>query len=110
MTVHEKECTELIQKEMMDGIMNHGLFATPHEGLAVIMEEVEEARISMTDVESAFDGLKHAVFHNTEGEALDFAESLKIYGLALMLEAMQVAAMAGKFKQTFGEKETEQEQ
>lgn len=110
MTIHEKECTELIQKEMTDGIMNHGLFATPHEGLAVIMEEVEEARISMTDIESAFDGLKQAVFHDAEDEAVYFAESLKIYGLALMLEAMQVAAMAGKFKQTFSEKEIDRKQ
>lgn len=103
MTKHEKACEALIQQEMFDGIEAKGLFKTHHDGMGVIEEEVDEARTSMTDCESAFDGLRSAVFHDSNQEALSYAEDVYVYGRSLMIEAMQVAAMAEKYIKTFGE-------
>lgn len=103
MTKHEYECERLILAEMQDGIEANGLFATHHDGMGVIEEEVEEALNSMTDCESAFDGLRSAVFHDSNQEALSYAEDVYVYGRSLMIEAMQVAAMAEKYIRTFGE-------
>lgn len=103
MTKHEKACEALIQQEMFDGIEANGLFKTHHDGMGVIEEEVDEARTSMTDCESAFDGLRSAVFHDSNQEALSYAEDIYVYGRSLMIEAMQVAAMAEKYIKTFGE-------
>lgn len=104
MTKHERACKALIQQEMFDGIKANGLFKTHHDGMGVIEEEVDEARTSMTDCESAFDGLRSAVFHDAHEEALSFAEDLCVYAKCLMIEAMQVAAMASKFMATFGKR------
>ena len=102
MTVHEKECTELIQKEMMDGIMNHGLFASPHEGLAIIEEEVVEAYTDMNDIIAIFHKMKSEVFSDNTEEAEKSAEDIACSAKCLMIEAMQVAAMAEKYIKTFG--------
>lgn len=102
MTKYADACAVLIHGEMKEGIKSHGLFASPHEGLAVIMEEVEEARTSLVDCESAFDGFKYGVFRDAEQETLSFAEDLYVNAKCLMIEAMQVAAMAEKYIKTFG--------
>ena len=102
MTVHEKECTELIQKEMMDGIMNHGLFASPHEGLAIIEEEIVEAYTDMNDIIAIFHKMKSEVFSDNTEVAEKSAEDIACSAKCLMIEAMQVAAMAEKYIKTFG--------
>ena len=101
MTKYENDCSILIFAEMQEGIMNHGLFRTAHDGFGIIMEEVEEAQLEMKDVESCFIDFKKAVFTDDMDAAIEYAEQLAKSAKRLMIEAMQSAAMAQKFIATF---------
>lgn len=103
MTKYADDCAILIHGEMEEGIKNYGLFASPHEGLAIIMEEVEEAREAMTDTEEFFQHMKDCVYADDVKYAAWNAGKLRKKAMNLMIEAMQVAAMAEKFVKTFGE-------
>ena len=71
------ELIGLVKQEMASGVEKFGVFATPHEGLAVLWEEFEE--------------LKQEVFmhHYSPRKGRD--------------EAIQVAAVAIRFALQFGE-------
>lgn len=102
MTKYADDCAILIHGEMEEGIKNHGLFASPHEGLAIIMEEVEEAREAMVNTEEFFQHLKVDVYCDDVNNSCMDALTLYQKAKELMIEAMQVAAMAEKFVKTFG--------
>lgn len=102
MTKYANDCAILMRGEMDDAIKNHGLFASPHEGLAIIMEEIEETRTDMKQVERAFEYFKHAVFRDCKtSDQIEYVREVHIYAHELMVEAMQVGAMALKYEQTF---------
>ena len=58
MTKYADDCAILIHGEMEEGIKNHGLFASPHEGLAIIEEEIVEAYTDMNDIIAIFHKMK----------------------------------------------------
>lgn len=102
MTKYADECAALIRAEMEEGINNHGLFASPHEGLAIIEEEIVEAYTDMNDIISIFHKMKSELFSDNTEEAEKSAEDIACSAKCLMIEAMQVAAMAEKYIKTFG--------
>lgn len=101
MTQHANDCSILIHGEMQDGIREYGLFNSPYEGLGVILVELEGLKKAVLDAEGAFQDFKAGI-HDNDLEA-SCQEALEIAGKSknVMIEAMQVAAMARKYVKTF---------
>ena len=89
-------CTE---KELKMANKNFPMFASDHEGVAVIEEEVCETETEMQGMINAFNVLKiERVYGDmTDDEKKEVAEVLKISAQHLACESIQVAAMAQKF-------------
>ena len=73
------------------------LFHSMHEGYAVLLEEVEEARESLNLAEGSLSMLWAHIRDNNAARALEFAGRVREHALDLAVEAVQVAAMAQKF-------------
>lgn len=75
------------------------LFASSHEGAAVILEEVEEADDEMVWMKSQYNRLWDDVKENEPKEwIIDDAERVKKFAINCACECIQVAAMCGKIK------------
>lgn len=79
-------------------------FASPHEGYAVVMEEVEEAREALDCVEYELAEMWQHVRQNDPAYYVD-ARVMKEFALNLACEAIQVAAMCDKFLALGGEQD-----
>lgn len=97
----EREAVQMIEHEMNTRIKERGKFVDGHQGYAVILEEVEEAEAELEGVKAATDALKKAVFQENDEIAFSLADSIYRYAKNGMLELMQVAAMAGKYMESF---------
>ena len=95
MNAIKNDVQKLVQKELNSANEKFPLFNSPHEGYAVIKEEIEECMDDLTMMLEAFsaawDKIKNNKYaFNTIHQVKEFAESLAI-------EAVQVAAMADKY-------------
>ena len=100
----KKRIEEDISFELAEANRNYPLFASPHEGLAIIGEELEEAKAEMRQVEVWFDLLTKNVFYNEEEGAMEDIGDLVNFATNLACEAVQVAAMGRKWQMGFERK------
>lgn len=95
MNAVKEDIEKLVQKELAAANEKFPLFASNHEGYAVIKEEIEEAEECIYNVSVA---LKE-VWKNTKSNfGIDYnVEALKSEAINGAIELIQVAAMAQKF-------------
>lgn len=101
---------KLAEMEKQDANRKFPLFHSMHEGYAVLLEEVEEAREALNLAEGSLSMLWAHVRDNNAGRALEFAGRVREHALDLAVEAVQVAAMAQKFIDSAERGETNFEQ
>lgn len=86
---------KLVKAEYEQAIENFGYNHSNHESMAVLWEEVQEAKHEYEHIEATFRQIRRAVF----ADDCTFAtESLKRSAILAAAECIQVAAMAEKFK------------
>lgn len=107
MNVVNADVMELVNKEYAAAVKDHGPLASMHEGYAVLMEEVEEARDAMDRVKSITGWLWGSVKENQ-------IEDIKIYpamiyenAVDMACEAIQVAAVCKRILDIGGKNEKE---
>lgn len=98
-----EEVKALVKRELEEANRNNPLFASDHEAIAVIWEEIEEAEHEYhglrTNTEFAWNQIKHDA---SPTEAVDFMQK---YAERLAAEAIQVAAMCLKRQVSLEEEE-----
>ena len=97
MNVAKEKIIALVGEELEAANAIYPPFHSTHEGYAVILEEVEEAKDALERVESATKGVWHFTKYDDTEAYLD-AASLEKHAIHLAAEAIQVAAMARKFQ------------
>lgn len=90
----------LVTEELEAANAIHSFFHNQHEGYAVLLEEVEEARAEMGLVTCDLSQLWLAVKQDETLQAIECAEGVEKRAIRLAAEAIQVAAMARKFRAT----------
>ena len=95
--VHD-DVVKLVDKELKFANKKFPMFRSAHEGCAVILEELEEARDEMVNTELFYNHLWKTVKENSDfGSLLD---AIQVKAESLACEAIQVAAMAKKFQES----------
>lgn len=95
-----REFDALMETECQHGIEKNGQHHSRHEALAVLEEEIYEAKVELECMEYLFKQLKEMVFKDNGSmpiqKTLDEIDRTAARG---MLETMQAGAMAKKFVQ-----------
>lgn len=95
-----REFDALMEEECQNGIEKNGPHHSRHEALAVLEEEIYEAKVELECMEYLFKQLKEMVFKDNGSmpiqKTLDEIDRTAARG---MLETMQAGAMAKKFVQ-----------
>lgn len=92
---------ELAHEEYKRGLNNYGLFASDHEAIAVIEEELLEAKEKIKEAEKRFKNLKLGIFNDEMDETkLIHAGELFDKCIFTACEIIQTSAMAQKFIET----------
>lgn len=89
--------SKAVMEETKNAEENYGeIYHSPHEGYAVLLEEVEEAADDLTYIKNNLGVLWQSIKTND----LDSTTLTDIEGMAQMLalEAVQIAAVCSKFK------------
>lgn len=91
----KSKISRIIQAEKLRGDGIYGPFRSPHEGYAVIREEIEEVEVEMERINS----LLYELWQNVkiDESALYKAELMYDTAVNMAAEAVQVAAMALKY-------------
>lgn len=97
MNAVEIKLPNLVAEELMAANMGNPPFHSTHEGYAVLKEEVEEAEGALKETEACLEML-WAHTKRDSSKAFEYAERIEKYAIHLAAEAIQVAAMAEKFK------------
>lgn len=101
----------LIENELDFAADEHGaIFASMHEGAAVLAEEAQEANEEAEIIHRKFDYLWKEVRADNSKSAREYAEDIASHAERLACEAIQVAAMALKFVDTVEEGEDGREE
>ena len=102
MNAVEGKVLEFVKMELAAANEKHPQFASQHEGYAVILEEIEEARAQINALEQhfgyAWDTIKH------DSNAKERVEMCKHFAVWAACELIQVAAMCEKFQKLEGKK------
>lgn len=94
-----KEIEEAVNNEFNRIIEQYGYLHSRHEGLGVEYEEVEELFNEVYCIKEHFYGLKQSVFEDEPADALLYdLTRIERYAMHTAAEAIQVAAVARKFK------------
>lgn len=88
----------LVGEELEAANAIHPPFHSLHEGYAVMLEEVEEAKDALEMIENATKSVWYFIKCDDTKEAYLDAASIEKYAINLASEAIQVAAMARKFR------------
>lgn len=86
----------LVDEELAAANAKHPPFNSAHEGYAVMLEEVDEVRDELAELDLHIGRVWRSVRHDDDLHALQFARRVKIRAISLAAEAIQVAAMAEK--------------
>ena len=100
----KQDVEKLVQKELVSANRRFPMFLSNHEGSAVILEEIEEAKEEMELLERQFDVLWENV-KLERGLLKPISEAMYSCAIRLSYEAIQVAAMAQKFNDSQKERE-----
>lgn len=99
--MNSKEVTSLITKaiaaELESANEKFAQFSSIHEGYAVLLEEVEEARADMESIEVYLKTLWSAVKRDYNKSCYKSAYDVKCAGVRAIHELIQVCAMCDKF-------------
>lgn len=99
MNAVENDVENLIAKELKSANEKFSQFNSPHEGYAVILEEVEELELETEKIKNYIKCLWEAIKSDDDLSVVDFAISnLRMHAIFAVCEAIQVAAMCDKFK------------
>ena len=88
----------LVQEELAAANAEHPAFHSLHEGYAVLLEEVEEAKNELLDVEIRVKGVWRSIRKDLPELAAGQAKAIEGNAIRLAAEAIQVAAMAEKLR------------
>lgn len=88
----------LVAEELAAANVVHSLFHSPHEGYAVLLEEVEEVKDELRCVEDNLTRLWGCVRADAFNSVPGWARYLENAAMQLAAEAIQVAAMARKMQ------------
>lgn len=94
----KNEVEKAVAFELSEANRNYPLFASRHEGLAVIAEEVFEAAKEATDLADEYEILRYNVFGDEDDSLSGNIEKMRKHAVFLACEAIQVAAMCDKWK------------
>lgn len=86
----------LVEEELAAAMEEHPLFASAHEGYAVLLEEVEEAEVELKGTRGALSMLWSGIRHDNPETIAAAAGIAAKEAIDLAAEAIQVAAMAWK--------------
>lgn len=100
----KKRIEEDISFELSEANKNYPLFASMHEGLAIIGEEVAEVRREMRQLDTWFGNLMEDVYTDEKESAEEDIEDIIRFATNLACEAVQVAAMGRKWQMGFERK------
>jgi hypothetical protein len=104
MNAVEKDVELLVEKELKSANEKFPMFASAHEGYAVIKEEIEETEQELHEIKNSLDMLWHNIKLNDNKTQKEFIIQIKSQAKNLSCEAIQVAAMAQKFIDSLEEK------
>ena len=104
MNAVKQEVEKLVQKELESANQKFPVFHSGHEGAAVILEEIEECKQEIENLEIQFESLWSHVKADNKMSVITSAR-LKLTAANLACEAIQVAAMAQKFMDSQKERE-----
>lgn len=97
---------ELVEEELDRANEQYPLFASPHEGYGVILEEVEETENESLSVTKCLDDLwKNIKSDNKVSEYESVLGRMARSAILAACENIQVAAMCRKYIQSLGDKE-----
>lgn len=91
----KKTLDPLIQQELAEANKIHPQFASPHEGYAVLKEEVEETQEALAHIKTLLNLMWFAVRRDLKADKV--AQEIYEKSMEVMAEAAQVGAMAKKF-------------
>lgn len=91
---------DMIDVEYENAMKAYPLFHSTHEGFAVIQEEAEEVAEELDNCMSHIANMWLAIKSDTTPSALAFSNKLYRDSVALIHEAIQLGAMAIKFKES----------
>ena len=97
MNVVENKIQELVQTELNSANEKFPLFNSPHEGYAVIKEELEECSENIFDMTSTLQLMWDGVKNNDAKTVADLVKDIRSFAVQAACEAVQVAAMCDKF-------------
>jgi hypothetical protein len=93
-----KAIEPLVVEELARANKQFPQFHSPHEGWAVVCEEVDEAKREMDLVDVMNNSLRLDVFRDNDEGANMHIKSMRKAAVALAAEAIQVAAMCDKYE------------
>ena len=102
MNVVEEKVLELVEMELAAANEKHPPFASQHEGYAVILEEIEEAREPINALERHLGYAWNTI--KNDSNAKERIEMCKHFAVWAACELIQVAAMCQKFQALGGKK------
>lgn len=92
------EVEKAVAFELSEANKNYPLFASRHEGLAVIEEEVWEAKDAFVSLDAQFNTFRYNVFTDEYEIISEDVQLMREYAINLACEAIQVAAMCDKWR------------
>lgn len=101
-----QDIEKLVPEELARANDKWPLFASDHEGMSVLLEEIEETEDELKQVKKLYGKLWELV--KEDGELLTLPDEIKAAAIQLSAEAVQVAAMAQKLKDSRLEREAQE--
>lgn len=106
MNVVSEDVEKLVEKELASANKQFPAFASEHEAWAVMHEEIDECR-EVFELLTRQDGLLWECVKGNRGYADGLVKEMREAAEMLACEAVQVAAMAQKYRDMLGEEEEE---
>ena len=107
MNAVKEDVENLVQKELESVDQKFPVFHSDYEGAAVILREIDNAKLQMVRTKERFENVWSFVKH--ESYSKELAMDLKHCAIGLACSAIQVAAMAQKFIDSQKERENQHE-
>lgn len=87
----------MVQEELEKARAEHGEFASMHEGISVMLEEIEETESVLKAIKKLYSEAWDGVKADDYSGQLPNVSKIYLKGLYLLMEGIQVTAMAEKY-------------